>query len=275
MSLLGFCTLVSLRLYPRLTVTLAAGPHYWGPTDTANTLHCIISNANQHVCPQCSSACCVATASPILSPSPMACQHRKWARFPAAFQSTQICEGAHMLVFMPVKALGTGLAPPFTSLHGVACCTVKGWLKHGCCRCEVQALGVCWGSVGRRSQEAGSSLGEPRATVWTGTLDQRFTGAWVQGNRGRKFKFRSGVPVQAEILYTVRVGAGCIVCCVLLYRRTLAWKQWPLVLARWSTPSQNTALCSYTSNFLAAFPLSLWLNSLWGSSIEPMPEPLH
>lgn len=46
-----------------------------------------------HICPRCSSACVVATASPITSPSLRACQHWNGAGFPAAFQPTQCFEG--------------------------------------------------------------------------------------------------------------------------------------------------------------------------------------
>lgn len=45
------------------------------------------------ICPWCSSACVVATTSPVASPSLRACQHRNWAGFPAAFQPIQRFEG--------------------------------------------------------------------------------------------------------------------------------------------------------------------------------------
>lgn len=49
------------------------------------------------ICPRCSSACVVATASPITSPSPKAFQHRNRAGFPAAFQPIQSFEGVREL----------------------------------------------------------------------------------------------------------------------------------------------------------------------------------
>lgn len=189
MSLLGSHTLVTVppahsHLNSRSPLLRSHGYHKHTPLHHFQMPACIFL----WVCPQRSTARYAVIAFSIHSPSLMACQHRKWAGFPAAFQSIQIwgCEGAHILVFMPVKALGMGLAPAFTPLHGVACCTARGWLEHGCCRHGVQAPGACCGSVGRRSHEAGSSLGVPRAAVWTGTLDQRPFGLQELGCRETK-----------------------------------------------------------------------------------------
>lgn len=88
------------------------------------------------VCPWCSSACVVATTSPVASPSLRACQHRNWAGFPAAFQPIQSFEGVRepvsSMCLFPCQSKPWGQGRLSTCLQHSHLCARSAHL-HSCC----------------------------------------------------------------------------------------------------------------------------------------------